>query len=643
MQQGGKSGPRTRTGCLTCRRRRVKCDEAKPVCNRCQTANLVCDGYREKRRVVSPGPSSAAPFPSVALTQAAYVTTSAAPRIFSYEGVPGVPATPSVFPHTSNRADHLCAYHQFVTSTVYQLFRKDQLYFWRDRIARMSWHIDLVYESIQAIGAIHLAHSIPHSGIMQAEVQRLKVIGLRAYNNAVHQLTIELNGHYEGREEILMVTLLLLNIFECCMGNARLAFQHLWAAVQLLGASSATAKDPHLLPLRETIMRLDFVAQNIVPYARSSFFRTFSFRPALMETPFYSNTNLEIEGLGTILGPDLMMNQRLSLWRLIAAHNHMDKIVWSSFYGANEQPGRDQLLSFRDELLLWRQGATETFVGYTDTIPLPIDDANSVFVTTAILDSLPIPPEPLILPTPVVAITIAYYNLYRACTLAMLAANETVASVRDALEFETFILTYDNLRLTAGLLEAPCSHWNTLDPVSKGGATFCTKLDPSISIPLFLGGRRSFNALWLEYSIATLHSIGRAGLCDGQALANCLKIMRSLDAQSPVPGFDGPMQNVPLSPLGFLSERTIPLLMPNLVDDEMAEAYYLRHGRNFSGVVAKARWQKVEEGTPDGLRVEKYDERGGNEGDVLREWKRSLEAGWHTYVHAGQGRFGLEG
>ncbi|KAJ6781157.1 hypothetical protein PWT90_07868 [Aphanocladium album] len=36
---------KTRTGCLTCRARRVKCDEARPVCRRCITANRECRGY----------------------------------------------------------------------------------------------------------------------------------------------------------------------------------------------------------------------------------------------------------------------------------------------------------------------------------------------------------------------------------------------------------------------------------------------------------------------------------------------------------------------------------------------------------------------------------------------------------------------
>ena len=39
-----------RTGCTTCRKRRIKCDETKPVCGRCQAANFVCEGYMLPRR-----------------------------------------------------------------------------------------------------------------------------------------------------------------------------------------------------------------------------------------------------------------------------------------------------------------------------------------------------------------------------------------------------------------------------------------------------------------------------------------------------------------------------------------------------------------------------------------------------------------
>ncbi|OAR05816.1 hypothetical protein LLEC1_07294 [Akanthomyces lecanii] len=48
--------PRVRTGCWTCRSRRVKCDEAKPSCVRCQKSNQNCTGYLDARGRDSRGP-----------------------------------------------------------------------------------------------------------------------------------------------------------------------------------------------------------------------------------------------------------------------------------------------------------------------------------------------------------------------------------------------------------------------------------------------------------------------------------------------------------------------------------------------------------------------------------------------------------
>ncbi|KAJ3482556.1 hypothetical protein NLG97_g7534 [Lecanicillium saksenae] len=40
---------RTKTGCLTCRRRKKKCDEAKPECKNCTRGAFECDGYPPQR------------------------------------------------------------------------------------------------------------------------------------------------------------------------------------------------------------------------------------------------------------------------------------------------------------------------------------------------------------------------------------------------------------------------------------------------------------------------------------------------------------------------------------------------------------------------------------------------------------------
>ena len=78
----------------------------------------------------------------------------------------------------------------------------------------MSWTVDVVYEAIQALGAMHRAHMISSSGFWQNNAQRSKVFGIRAYDAAVRLLVTQLEEGSQVQHEILMVVLVLLNIFE---------------------------------------------------------------------------------------------------------------------------------------------------------------------------------------------------------------------------------------------------------------------------------------------------------------------------------------------------------------------------------------------------------------------------------------------
>jgi hypothetical protein len=42
-----KKGKRTKTGCLTCRKRRIKCGEEKPICANCIKSKRNCEGYNQ--------------------------------------------------------------------------------------------------------------------------------------------------------------------------------------------------------------------------------------------------------------------------------------------------------------------------------------------------------------------------------------------------------------------------------------------------------------------------------------------------------------------------------------------------------------------------------------------------------------------
>lgn len=79
----GRSGPKRKTGCLTCRRRKVRCDEAKPICANCIRLRLDC-GY-VKGMAKQESPSSP---PSTISTGANQVDDRQAQSASSQTGLP---------------------------------------------------------------------------------------------------------------------------------------------------------------------------------------------------------------------------------------------------------------------------------------------------------------------------------------------------------------------------------------------------------------------------------------------------------------------------------------------------------------------------------------------------------------------------
>lgn len=62
------SKPKVRTGCKTCKIRRIKCDEAKPICQQCSKVRIVCDGYDYPESNTHSSGESTSPSPSSSLS-----------------------------------------------------------------------------------------------------------------------------------------------------------------------------------------------------------------------------------------------------------------------------------------------------------------------------------------------------------------------------------------------------------------------------------------------------------------------------------------------------------------------------------------------------------------------------------------------
>lgn len=256
---------RTRTGCLTCRARRVKCDERKPACNRCIIANVECAGYAPRRQIEvrapnhrgasqsqqnspaddndgtvvddefqgSPqtqsnqslgagstpsGPPSGPPPGPASGPSSGISALPALPRPqFRVDGLPlvGLPSNPRMSYRPCAAAREVLSYHQFFFRTAPMLFPADRLPFWRDRLCEEAWIIEYAQHGIQALGCMHRA-SLMTAMLGENDQNRgldTKVIAVQAYTKALQELSGCLD-EAEKAPDILTAVLVLLAYFE---------------------------------------------------------------------------------------------------------------------------------------------------------------------------------------------------------------------------------------------------------------------------------------------------------------------------------------------------------------------------------------------------------------------------------------------
>jgi len=182
---------RVRTGCTTCRKRRIKCDETEPVCGRCQAANFVCEGYMLPRRA----------------SNTTALSTSTPKHVLLFEGTPNSELS---WRSANWRREELPLYHHFVTTTVVRLFRTDHVSFWRDQVAQMSCSLDFVYEALLAVGAIHRASLLACQEGNGREAAKLRVLGFRSYGKVLRLLYCHLNQDTVTEMLAVLVVLVLL-------------------------------------------------------------------------------------------------------------------------------------------------------------------------------------------------------------------------------------------------------------------------------------------------------------------------------------------------------------------------------------------------------------------------------------------------
>ncbi|KAK1593628.1 uncharacterized protein LY79DRAFT_514058 [Colletotrichum navitas] len=221
MARKGKR--KVRTGCFTCKIRRVKCDEAKPDCLRCSSTGRVCDGYPDLAKPISHQLQLLKP--------------------------------PSLFPDTGMQESRALEY--FCNMVSPNLPGATDPYFWTHLVVQFSQYEPAVRHSIIAISSLYEDIVREEDSPLGSLVHRRQnsIIILRHYNAAIKELK-----EMQNPGLVLLVCILFICL-EVLQGNRDVALRHCTHGIAILAGpepSSLNWVREYLMPLFRRLTTLPF-------------------------------------------------------------------------------------------------------------------------------------------------------------------------------------------------------------------------------------------------------------------------------------------------------------------------------------------------------------------------------------------------
>lgn len=580
---------RAKTGCFSCRKRRVKCDEAKPECQRCKSANVHCEGYPAKKILC-------VNVPEKMLER----------RMSAYSAGP-LDVGNDARLNAGNVA--LPFYHQFITQTVYAISGGTRQQFWREDVAKMTWSTDYVYHAMISLAAMHKTFNDASRG--RPSPAALRTFALQNYQQAIKLLSRDSNASALKPIQVL-ATLTLFSYFECFIGGSVGLFRNLWAAIQVFEAhvrNQSHLDGYQIHSLLRSIVSLDFQAQVLVPYAQTSIQDTT--RKRLIENAPPSDLKDEVK---SVIQPppevlETKCSERDELLRLISSFNTSDRIIWGPWYGSAGVSDSSRILQFQADLRAWKARSTKTFSSFVSSDDTPSPPSKLSDGTSPADEQFPLPPAPLHFTSSVAAMNVATYNTYMACTSSLLYHAEV-----DPVRYKSamYYYVYANLRI-AEFLYPPPDRENTHP----------RKLVDHALLPLlYWGGRRAIPETWRQWTISKLKQIGPQGLYPGHTFANVLDIMSQVKSH-----FQASFPN------GVGHFEMVPLLITVGEDSRVLESVYLHeYSEEDFRIVARATWVQDSNGDRTEEEID-YECEAYKDVNTRVPWRQKVEGGWHSLLY----------
>ncbi|KAM0335223.1 hypothetical protein ACHAQA_000265 [Verticillium albo-atrum] len=249
-----KSTPRVRTGCKTCRIRRVKCDETKPNCLKCTQTGRTCDGY-EKHMTVMSTPIMRASSSSSASPPPGLIAVTAYSIPFRMPG--------------SQRDRQLL--HYFCVQGAHEFSGFVHNEFWARTALYASQNETIVRQSLIALSSLHLDLARPGAtgtgpgsgaGIVGNDTLLQYGKALRSLQTRITKSGQTAQARFETAKTSL-ICCILFYCFESSMGDTQAAMGHLDNGLRLFAShrrAHAHDDDEEMASLSDTLGRLDMQA-----------------------------------------------------------------------------------------------------------------------------------------------------------------------------------------------------------------------------------------------------------------------------------------------------------------------------------------------------------------------------------------------
>ncbi|KAK3318562.1 hypothetical protein B0H66DRAFT_603142 [Apodospora peruviana] len=209
----GKGTQKVKTGCFTCKIRKVKCDEAKPFCNRCTKTGRKCDGY-------PPRPQG----------------------VYSWDELLSKrPIVPAITSRHTTQESRALDYFRAVVAPSFAGCADD--YFWTRLVTQASYQHPAVRHAVVAISTIYEQLGEVHHEFIDSPRGRF---ALGHYNQALQQLTKACD------ETVVLFVCVLFVCIEILQENKQAAIDHCRHGVMIFNSARdkiSTWQQEHLLPI----------------------------------------------------------------------------------------------------------------------------------------------------------------------------------------------------------------------------------------------------------------------------------------------------------------------------------------------------------------------------------------------------------